>query len=101
MNFGIVENNTIINVIVAENIETTQELFLEYEVVEISNQNMGIGWKKDIDGVFKTEKPNYDSVWVDDLGVWLTPEEYEKHLEPKTEEQILIELLQKNLNSEN
>jgi hypothetical protein len=101
MNFGIVENNTIINVIVSESIESTQELFPEYEVVEIFNQNMGIGWKKDVDGVFKTEKPNYDSVWADDLGGWLTPEEYERHLEPKTEEQILIELLQKKLNSNN
>jgi hypothetical protein len=98
MNFGIVENNTITNVIVAENIEIAQQIFSDYEVVEISNK-MGIGWQKDIDGIFKTEKPNSDSIWVDDLGVWLTPEEYEKHLEPKTEEQILIESLLARENS--
>lgn len=99
MIFGIVENNTIINVIVAQNIELTQELFPEHEVVEISN-NMGIGWKKDVDDVFKTEKLNPNSVWADDLKVWLTSEEYEKHLEPKTEQQILIELLQRTSNSQ-
>ncbi len=74
MNFGIVENNTIINVIVAENIEIAQELFSEYEVVEISNEYMGIGWKKDSDGIFKTEKPSEDSVWDEDICGWVTKE---------------------------
>jgi hypothetical protein len=51
MNYAIIENETVINIIVAENEEIAQNISGSNEIVLLENESFGIGWTR-VDGVW-------------------------------------------------
>lgn len=75
MIFAVIENNIVINTIVAENINIAQSLITENQEVEnITNTLVGISWER-YDGVLKPKKPKYECFWHEESNMWLTNEE--------------------------
>lgn len=51
MNYAIIENETVINIIVAENEEIAQNVSGLNEIILLENESLGIGWTR-VDGVW-------------------------------------------------
>jgi len=82
---GIVENNNIVNVIAAESLENAQSIFLDKELVDITNlPYLGLGSFKDNDGKWYPYKENQSSIWSEELQKWSTVEEIYWHEINKT-----------------
>jgi hypothetical protein len=75
MIIAIIENDIVVNTIVAESLEIAQSLIAEnQEIVDATDTIIGIGWQK-INGVLLPKKPDYDCTWHEPTSLWLTSEE--------------------------
>lgn len=71
-NFCVIDNNVVVNLIVAESLEIAQSI-VSLEVVEAESSFIGIGSPR-IDGVLYPPKPQEDYVWYAEK--WVSPENY-------------------------
>lgn len=80
-NFALIENDTVVNVIFAESLETCQSIFPDHEIVSATNteikmsraSEIGMNWIR-IDGKFYPPKPEGDVSWHEGFDGWLTAE---------------------------
>ncbi len=70
--FCVIDNNIVVNTIVAESLEIAQSI-VDLEVVEAESPSIGINSPR-IDGVLYPPKPQEDYVWYAEK--WVSPENY-------------------------
>jgi hypothetical protein len=81
MNYAIIENDTIVNVIVAESLQNAQAVLQDnQEVLEMSDDYLAIGFQK-YNNRFLPPKPNYECVWHEETFNWRTQEEIDLYNE--------------------
>jgi hypothetical protein len=75
MNIAIIENDVVVNVIVAETLSIAQQIFTDSELVEITSaNNIGLNWDRK-SGNWRSPKPEYDCSWNETYNAWLTDEQ--------------------------
>lgn len=75
MIFAIIENDVVVNTILADSLEIAQSLISEnQEVEDVTGTLIGISWKR-YEGILRPQKPDYDCVWHEETNMWLTDEE--------------------------
>lgn len=85
MIIGIIENNTIIDALVFDDLSAAEEMFPTQELIDITDPittfglNVGINWYKE-NNIWYPPKPSEDYVWVEDTHSWFTPKDYEDYL---------------------
>jgi hypothetical protein len=72
MNYAIIENETVTNIIVAETEEIAKAVTGATEVISLENSDIGIGWIK-VDGTWSAPEPIYEPENAEELIE--TPEE--------------------------
>lgn len=77
MSYGIIENNTIINVIECTSLSDAQTFFPNNEVIEIGESSIGTGslgvdWFKE-NNEWYPPKPGSDYIWNAELLKWEKP----------------------------
>lgn len=76
MNFAQIKNDTIVNIIIAENEKDALEVSNDLQILDVSNTAISIGWKK-YNNEWRPEKPNEDVIWSIEYQTWLTNEQLE------------------------
>ncbi len=70
--FCVIDNNIVVNIIVAESLEIAQST-VDLEVIEAESSSIGINSPR-IDGVLYPPKPQEDYIWYAER--WVSPENY-------------------------
>jgi hypothetical protein len=77
MNIALVKNNVIENIVIVESLESTADLFPEYEVQTLVEDNIiGIGWYR-VDSLWYPPKPSESHVWNEERWTWVLNESTE------------------------
>ena len=87
MNYAIIENNIVINTVVADNEEVIKAIAGDSAYLEMSDVFLSVGDFFD-NGKWYPEKPGYPCQWYDSLQKWATNEEilnYENELKENEE----------------
>lgn len=72
-NIGMIENNTIVNVINIESLEFAQTLFPDKELLDITNISyLGIDSFKDTDQKWYPKRQDGKPIWSDELKKWVS-----------------------------
>jgi mannitol-1-phosphate/altronate dehydrogenase len=78
-NFAIIENNSVINVIVADSEEIAKLIYPNAEIVDTEVTSIGMFWFKD-NNKWYPPKPEGTYVWNEDAQNWLTPEANQEYI---------------------
>jgi hypothetical protein len=75
--FAIIDNNVVVNMIVADTLETAQSIFSSNEVLQVISNELVMGSFKE-NGKWYPPKPSETSVWVEELNIWLSEEDHQE-----------------------
>ena len=77
-NYAIIENNTVVNVIVADSHETAQIIYPTAEIIDTEITPISMSWFRENNKWFPP-KPEGTYIWNEDFKNWLTPEANEEY----------------------
>ncbi len=77
LTFAIIDNNVVVNMIIADTLETAQSIFPSNEVIQNLNGDLVMGSFKENDKWYPP-KPGENWIWVEEINTWLSEEGYQE-----------------------